>query len=169
MRGFSVNVLLFRFFVGVLILSCISLVSCSTKERMMEEPLVTDTGSPRKYQPPVVERVEKVDFNPKKAYFEFDKAVLRAAGRKALKEGAEWLKKNPEAVVQIEGYCDERGSEAYNLRLGERRAKAAYQYLIGLGVAPDRLSVISGGKLPGLDEKTMARNRNAGLVIVFAK
>ena len=163
------NVLLFRFFVAVLLLSCISLVSCSSKDRVMEEPLVTNTGSPRKYQPPVEERIEKVDFNPKKAYFDFDKSILKSAGKNALKASAEWLKKNPEAVVQIEGYCDERGSEAYNLGLGERRAKAAYQYLLSLGVDPKRLSVISGGKLPGLDEKIMARNRNAGLVIVFAK
>lgn len=163
------NEKILRVMMLVLILSCLGLAACSTKERVMEEPLVTHTGSPRKYEPPTVERVEKVDFNPKKAYFDFDKATLKPLGKRALRDSAAWLRKNPETFVQIEGYCDERGTEDYNLRLGEKRARAAHQYLLSLGVEPSRMSVISGGKLPGLEERTMARNRNAGLVIVYAK
>ena len=79
------------------------------------------------------------------------------------------MKKNSALKVRIEGHCDERGSDEYNLALGERRAKAAMNYLVTLGIADKRLSVISYGKEkpvdPGHDEAAWAKNRRAEFVI----
>lgn len=80
------------------------------------------------------------------------------------------MRNNPTVKIQIEGHCDERGSDAYNLALGERRAKAALQYLVTLGIPDKRLSVISYGKEkpadPGHDETSWSKNRRDEFVIV---
>jgi len=103
-------------------------------------------------------------------YFDFDKSDLRQDSRNVLNKNAEiMLKSQPTAKIKIEGHCDERGSAEYNLALGERRAKSAMQYLITLGVQPERLSVISYGKekpaVQGNDEEAWAKNRRAEFVI----
>lgn len=103
-------------------------------------------------------------------YFDFDSYVLSAAARDSLSKNAELLlKKNPSVKVQIEGHCDERGSDEYNLALGEKRAKAALNYLVTLGVPASNLSYISYGKEkpadPGHDEAAWAKNRRAEFVI----
>jgi peptidoglycan-associated lipoprotein len=104
-------------------------------------------------------------------YFDFDKSDLRQDARDVLSKNANiLLKEKPTAKVQIAGNCDERGSAEYNLALGERRAKSAEQYLITLGVAADRLSIISYGKekpaVEGNDEAAWAKNRRDEFVIV---
>jgi peptidoglycan-associated lipoprotein len=103
-------------------------------------------------------------------YFDFDKSDLRQDARNVLTKNAEILLKSKKAdKIKIEGHCDERGSAEYNLALGERRAKSAMQYLITLGVQPDRLSVISYGKekpaVQGNDEEAWAKNRRAEFMI----
>lgn len=103
-------------------------------------------------------------------YFDFDKSDLRQDARNTLAKNAEiLLKSKVDAKLKIEGHCDERGSAEYNLALGERRAKSALQYLLTLGVQPDRLSVISYGKekpaVQGNDEAAWAKNRRAEFVI----
>jgi peptidoglycan-associated lipoprotein len=80
------------------------------------------------------------------AYFDYDKADLRADARTALSKTADFLKNYPRFKVIIEGHCDERGSTEYNLGLGDRRATAVKQYLVSLGVAGDRISTVSYGK-----------------------
>jgi len=80
------------------------------------------------------------------AYFDFNKADIRADAREALSKTADFLKNYPQIKVTIEGHCDERGSTEYNLALGDRRGNAAKQYLVSLGVSADRLSVVSFGK-----------------------
>lgn len=82
----------------------------------------------------------------KDIYFDFDRYDLHADGRQVLKANADWLKANPSTVVQIEGHCDERGTTEYNLALGAKRAQAAMDYLVTLGIAPGRLSTVSYGK-----------------------
>lgn len=82
----------------------------------------------------------------KDAYFDYDKADIRADARTALGQTAEFLRKYPGIKVTIEGHCDERGSTEYNLALGDRRATAVKQYLVSMGIAPDRMSTISYGK-----------------------
>lgn len=82
----------------------------------------------------------------KDIYFDFDRADLRADARETLKANAQWLKDNPAATVQIEGHCDERGTAEYNLALGARRAQAAKDYLVTLGIPEQRISTISYGQ-----------------------
>jgi OmpA-OmpF porin, OOP family len=79
-------------------------------------------------------------------YFDFDKYVIMPEGREALKRNAEWLQKNPGAKVVVEGNCDERGTNEYNMALGQRRADAAAKYLVDLGVAKDRVGTVSFGE-----------------------
>jgi peptidoglycan-associated lipoprotein len=82
----------------------------------------------------------------KDVYFDFDRYNLDDDDRAILRADAEWLKKNPAARVQIEGHCDERGTSEYNLALGAKRAQAAKDYLVTLGVTENRLSTISYGE-----------------------
>jgi len=78
--------------------------------------------------------------------FDFDRSVIRTDARAVLQAKAEYMKGNPAVRVVIEGHCDERGSRAYNLALGDRRAKAAKRYLIQLGIAASRMKTVSFGK-----------------------
>jgi len=82
----------------------------------------------------------------KDVYFDFDQYNLDNADRNTLQATAEWLKRNPLARVELEGHCDERGASEYNLALGAKRAQAAKDYLVSLGVAENRLSTISYGE-----------------------
>ena len=95
--------------------------------------------------------------------FEFDKSDIREVDKTKLQAIADFLKAYPQAKLQIGGNCDERGTVEYNLALGERRAHAAQAYLVGLGVAQDRLSTISYGKekplVTGHDEESWLANR----------
>lgn len=104
-----------------------------------------------------------------KIYFDFDSFVLSAPSRATLSKNAEALLKNNSLKVRIEGNCDERGSDEYNLALGEKRANAAMKYLITLGVPSNRLSIISYGKEkpadPGHDEAAWAKNRRDEFVL----
>jgi peptidoglycan-associated lipoprotein len=79
-------------------------------------------------------------------YFEFDRADIRDADRGTLQKNADALKRFDFLRVTVEGHCDERGTVEYNLALGERRARAAYDYLVSLGVPADRLKTVSYGK-----------------------
>ena len=78
--------------------------------------------------------------------FDYDSWTISEDGRQALSRDAEWMKSNSSALVKVEGHCDERGTSAYNLVLGEKRAKAARNYLVELGVGANRVSVVSYGK-----------------------
>jgi len=97
--------------------------------------------------------------------FDFDSAEIREADRGVLGKNAEALKKFDFLKVTIEGHCDERGTVEYNLALGERRAKATYDYLVSLGVPAERLKTVSYGKeVPVCQENSedcWARNRRA--------
>ena len=86
------------------------------------------------------------DSSMKEVYFDFDQYNLDNDDRATLRASADWLKKNPSARAQIEGHCDERGTNEYNLALGAKRAQAAKDYLASLGVAENRLSTISYGE-----------------------
>ena len=79
-------------------------------------------------------------------FFSYDSWTISEEGRQALGRDAEWMKTNPSAAIKVEGHCDERGTSAYNLVLGEKRAKAVRNYLVELGVSANRLSVVSYGK-----------------------
>jgi len=98
-------------------------------------------------------------------YFEFDQYVLTGDAQDTLYANAQLLKAAPSLKVMVEGHCDERGSDEYNLALGEKRALATKNYLVSLGVAPEQLSTISyGEEVPlamGGGEEAWAKNRRA--------
>jgi peptidoglycan-associated lipoprotein len=100
-----------------------------------------------------------------KIFFDFDQSVIRDDARSVLDGQAAWLNNNKTVNVQIAGDCDERGTEEYNIALGNRRAYAAESYLAAKGVAGTRMSTISFGKnrpiAPGSTEEAWAQNRNA--------
>jgi peptidoglycan-associated lipoprotein len=106
----------------------------------------------------------------KDVFFEFDRYDLRADARDTLRANADWLKGNAAARVEIEGHCDERGTNEYNLALGAKRAQAAKDYLVTLGIPADRLSTISYGEevsvCKELSEGCWGQNRRARFVIV---
>ena len=103
-------------------------------------------------------------------YFDFDKYDLRADAKASLDADFALLQEFPDAIVKIEGHCDERGSVEYNLSLGEKRANAVMNYLVGRGVASSRLSVISYGKERPADnahnEAAWAKNRRAEFKVI---
>ncbi len=152
---------------------------CKSKK---ETPLVTeltgstpdDTGSSMETttgegQPNL--DLERLLFDPnsesglKTVYFDFDSSSLRSDALAALRENADKLKQVPNVIVQIAGHCDERGTQEYNLALGERRALAVREHLIQLGVSGDRLITISYGEedpaAMGHNETAWALNRRA--------
>jgi peptidoglycan-associated lipoprotein len=100
-----------------------------------------------------------------RVFFDFDRSSLRPDARNTLDKQAAWLAKYPSVNVQIAGNCDERGTEEYNLALGERRANAAASYLKARGIAAPRMTTISYGKdrpvAQGSTEEAWAQNRNA--------
>jgi peptidoglycan-associated lipoprotein len=100
-----------------------------------------------------------------RVFFDFDKSNLKPDARATLDKQAAWLAKYPQNNVQIAGNCDERGTEEYNLALGQRRANSAAGYLEAKGVAKSRVTTISYGKdrptALGHDEQAWAQNRNA--------
>jgi peptidoglycan-associated lipoprotein len=95
----------------------------------------------RSGQPPVTPANSPL----KEIYFDFDSYALRTDARETLKGDAEWLKRNPGVRVTVEGHCDERGTTEYNLALGAKRAQAAKDYLISLGLPADRITTTSFG------------------------
>ena len=109
-------------------------------------------------------RQEMQEFEQTHIYFDFDKSELKPEARAVLVKKAEYLRKNPEFRVRIEGNCDERGTNEYNLALGDRRAHAAVEFLATLGVSEARMDTMSYGEErpldPGHDEEAWAKNRN---------
>jgi peptidoglycan-associated lipoprotein len=101
--------------------------------------------------------------------FEFDSANLNAEAQQILRQKAQWLKENPRVTVIIEGHCDTRGTNEYNLALGERRALSAQAFLVSLGIAENRLATVSYGEERPLDpsdtEAAWIVNRRAHFVI----
>ncbi len=98
-----------------------------------------------------------------RVFFGYDRYDLSAEARMTLERQAEWLKKYPALTVTVEGHADERGTREYNLALGDRRANSVRNYLIALGVEPNRINTISYGKerpaVPGANETAWAQNR----------
>lgn len=104
------------------------------------------------------------------AFFGYDEAALSSDAQAALTSSANWLRSNPQYNLLIEGHCDERGTEQYNLALGDRRANTARQFLIALGIDASRIRTVSYGEerpfAAGSNDNAWAQNRRAHLVIV---
>jgi peptidoglycan-associated lipoprotein len=105
----------------------------------------------------------------KDVLFEFDRHDLTPAARDILQSNAEWLKRNASTRIEIEGHCDERGTSEYNLALAAKRAQAARDYLVTLGITPDRISTISyGEEIPACivsSESCWQQNRRVRFVL----
>jgi peptidoglycan-associated lipoprotein len=103
-------------------------------------------------------------------YFDTDRFNIDSADAAALQTQAQWLGRYPNKRATIEGHCDERGTRDYNLALGERRANAAKNYLVSIGVSAARINTVSYGKerpiALGSDEQSWARNRRAVTVTI---
>jgi peptidoglycan-associated lipoprotein len=105
----------------------------------------------------------------KDVFFEFDKAEIREDQRNFLSANAEWLRKYGTVKMLIEGHCDERGTAQYNMALSDKRANAAKDYLVSLGIEGSRIETRSLGKErpfdPGHDEEAWAKNRRAHFLV----
>ena len=105
----------------------------------------------------------------KPIYFDFDKYDIRPGDAKILDANAQWLKSNADQLVLIEGHCDERGTNEYNLALGERRAKSTMNYLVSQGVQASRITIISYGEERPVctqkNEECWSKNRRAQFLV----
>ena len=103
-------------------------------------------------------------------YFEYDKSSIRSSEQGKLEKVADYMKSNPGHAVRVEGNCDERGTEEYNRSLGERRALAAREYLVRLGIEPNRIVTISYGQdrpvEPLHSEAAWSKNRRDDFVVL---
>lgn len=135
---------------------------------VQEQPKPTVEDLPRDIE--ALNRVVQDRGLVRDAFFEFNESTLNANAQEALTTSANWLKANPNYNVLIEGHCDERGTEQYNLALGDRRASIARDYLITLGVDAGRIRTVSYGEERPFDtghtEEAWAVNRRAHLVLV---
>lgn len=127
--------------------------------RKDEEDRIAKENEERKF------RVAKEKFVNEHIYFDYDKSTLSVESQGILKDKAGFLKMNSGAKVAIEGHCDERGTEEYNLALGQSRAESAKRYLMKLGISASRMSTKSYGEedpdVQGSNESAWAKNRRA--------
>jgi peptidoglycan-associated lipoprotein len=133
-----------------------------TADEMREQTLRRDAAAAAE-----TKQAEKIQFEDIR--FAFDKSTIEPAARETLKKLADWLLKNKNTTLAIEGHCDDRGTVEYNLALGQRRADAAMKYLVDLGVDRTRIAAISYGKERPLDprqnEEAWAKNRRANFTV----
>jgi peptidoglycan-associated lipoprotein len=179
----------------LVLLLTIGVAACKGKAkppvaRPMPPPLAANTGDPTRPPDPPRPVAEPVIVPPMPAedtigskslddlnrdsplrplFFELDSSDVSAEGQQVLQANAAVLKKYPGMQITIEGHCDERGTPEYNLSLGERRALAAKNYLVSLGIPADKVKTVSYGKeFPfdaGHDDSAWKKNRRAHFVI----
>lgn len=146
---------------------CASRKQVTTAEPAPPPPPPTQT-KPETPPPTPPPPPEKPKLTLQDAFFDFDDFSLRSDAKAVLDTDAKYMEQNAGASIVIEGHCDERGSVEYNLALGEKRARAAKDYLVSYGIAASRMSTISYGKErpfdPGHNEEAWAKNRRAHFV-----
>jgi peptidoglycan-associated lipoprotein len=139
------------------------LVDASPEPMAKEEP----KPEPKKEEAPVM--VASGVIMQEDIYFEFDKSTLTPAAQDNLLQKAAWLRENTDVTVTIEGHCDDRGTNEYNLALGDRRAESAKAFLVDLGIDPMRLTTISYGEERPVctqqNEECWAKNRRDNFVV----
>ena len=161
---------------GVVIFTKVTIAGCHKPPPPPPEQQVVDTTPPpppppqdTTPTPPPPKPMLKVE-QFKTVYFDYDKFNLRPDAKQDLEFDYNLLTQYPDAIVEIQGHCDERGTVEYNLSLGQKRADATKDYLVSLGVSPDRLKTISYGKErpvdPGHNEAAWAKNRRCEFRII---
>ena len=133
-----------------------------------------DSGSASRQMEEIrAEQIASAAAGLRDVFFAYDSFAISEEGRQSLARNAEWIKSNPGAQLKVEGHCDERGTSAYNLVLGEKRAKSVRNYLVELGVAPKQLSVVSYGKERPVctehAESCYSQNRRGHVVVKTGK
>ena len=161
---------------AVILAAGLASLGCSSRKQVQTEtppsppPPTETTSTPPPPPPPSSETTEPSETAAglQDAFFDYDEAAIRADARAALESNGRYMERNSGTNVIIEGHCDERGSVEYNLALGERRARAAKEFLTSYGVAANRMTTISYGKerpfAQGHDESAWAQNRRAHFV-----
>ena len=138
------------------------LVDASPEPMAKEEPKAEPKAEAPAYTPSGVIMQEDI-------YFEFDSSTLTPAAQDNLLRKAEWLRENSDVTVTIEGHCDDRGTNEYNLALGDRRAESAKAFLVDLGIDAMRLTTISYGEERPVcnqrNEECWAKNRRGNFVV----
>jgi peptidoglycan-associated lipoprotein len=157
------------------VMFALGVVSCAKKKPAEERPVTT--------QPQIIKDTTsikpEINQSPKRTlqesqlqtiYFDFDRYNLRSDAKANLDANYALLRDFPDVIVKIEGHCDERGTVEYNIALGDRRARETRDYLISLGIAPNRLSIISYGKerpaVIGSNEQAWAKNRRCEFRVI---
>jgi peptidoglycan-associated lipoprotein len=148
--------------------SCQKKVVDATPKPVMEEKKVEEKPMVKE-EAVVVAKAPDMMVMQEDIYFEFDKSTLLPAAQDNLLRKAEWLRENADATITIEGNCDERGTNEYNLALGDRRAESAKAFLVDLGIDSARISTISYGEERPVDprhnEEAWAKNRRDHFVV----
>ncbi len=162
------------------VFAMLALSGCGSKEEVMMDPtedlgITEDAGAISGddiglyEQPEDTIYVEPASSVFSDIHFEFDSYNILAADEAVLQRISNWLRENDQVRVMIEGHCDERGTNEYNMALGEQRALAARRYLVGLGVGAARLGTVSYGEEQPLDprssEDAWTKNRRAHFVV----
>lgn len=133
------------------------------RQRAMEEERIRSEAAARQTE------MARQQFVNEDIYFDFDSSAITEFAQEVLVKKADWMRANPSTNVSIEGHCDERGTNEYNLALGERRALVVKNYLVNLGISPARMTTVSYGEErpadPGQTEAAWAKNRRAHFVI----
>ena len=159
----------------ILIAGALAVAACKTPapKELPPEPgptTVTDTGQMGAATPGSQADFVQIMAGQDTIYFDTDRFDIDSSDQVALAKQAQWLARYPNKRATVEGHADERGTREYNLALGERRANAAKNYLVSLGVEPSRLSTLSYGKerpiALGSDEQAYAQNRRAVTVTI---
>lgn len=171
----------------VLIAATVALAGCSKKPKR-PDPSVTAMGPENSLagntlgefgqggvtgletrDPNAIDGQDRIALQAQTVYFDFDQSGIKASERSKLDAAKAYLDSNPAARLLLEGHCDWKGTAEYNLGLGDRRANAVKQYLTTIGVAADKLEVLSKGDLDAVensDEATAANDRRVDLVVL---
>lgn len=157
-----------RFALGIALLLLIIFFGCPKKQTVKpQEEIIVPEETVAVEVPVETTVVTKPPLVLNRIFFDFDQSEIRTDAAEILKNNADMLKLYPNVRVAIEGHCCEIGTAEYNMALGERRAYAARDYLLMLGVTPDRLTTTSYGEERPLDPTNLPRNRRCEFVPLY--
>lgn len=170
------NIILAGIFI-VVVFALTIFTGCAEKKAVVtegtaqEQAASAQSAATTKEQSAKVEPAATAETAVKDIFFEFDKSNISPDAREILKANADFLLKNGNSKVVIEGHCDERGTAEYNMALGQRRAQETKNYLVNLGIKEPRIKTISYGEErpfdPGHNEDAWAKNRRAHFVVTL--